>query len=220
MKRHRQVEARIVRIGERVARLREKAGLSLRDLAERPGVSFATIQKIEANAIVPSVATLLKVAQGLGRRVSFFLEEPDEEGRAIVLTRKVDRELTRVPASKLTIEDVGRSLRNPLLQGTLLTIEAGGESGEEPLQHPGEEIKFFLEGRMGYRVAGTLYRVGAGDCLHFKSDVPHRWRNPGPDEAVVFSVCTPPPFFTNTYLSRAASAPRDGWAGAPRKGRT
>ncbi len=50
---------------------------------------------------------------------------------------------------------------------------------------------------------GTPYLLRAGDCLHFKSDVPHHWRNPGTEDAVIFSVCTPPPFFTNTSLSRA-----------------
>ncbi len=139
MTRHTEVEAGITRIGERIAQLRGEAGLSLRELADRTGVSFATIQKIEANAIVPSVATLLKIAQGLGRKASFFLEEPGEEERSIVHVRKDDRALTHVPASRLTIEDVGLLIRNALLQSVILTIEPGGESGEEPLQHPGEE---------------------------------------------------------------------------------
>ena len=206
MSRNAQVEAGIVRIGERIAQLRSEAGLSLRELADRTGVSFATIQKIEANAIVPSVATLLKIAQGLGRKASFFLEEPGEEERSIVHVRKDERAITHVPASRLTIEDVGLHIRNALLQAVILTIEPGGESGEEPLQHPGEEVKYCLKGRLEYRVNGATYLLRAGDCLHFKSDVPHRWRNPGTEDAVIFSVCTPPPFFTNTYLSRRSKS--------------
>jgi transcriptional regulator with XRE-family HTH domain len=204
-------EAGIIRVGERIGHLRGQAGLSLRELAERSGVSFATIQKIENNAIVPSVATLLKIAQSLGRTVGFFLDEPLDDERTLVLTRKPDRAVTPVPASRLTIEDVGLSLRNALLQATLLTIGPGGESGEEPLLHPGEEVKFCLKGRLEYCVGGKAYLLKAGDCLHFKSDVPHRWRNPGTEDAVIFSVCTPPPFFTNTSLSRATGGrPRNG----------
>lgn len=216
MSRNSEVEAGIVRIGERIAQLRGEAGLSLRELADRTGVSFATIQKIEANAIVPSVATLLKIAQGLGRKASFFLEEPEDEERSIVHVRKDDRAVTHVPASALTIEDVGLLIRNALLQATILTIAPGGESGEDPLRHPGEEIKFCLKGRIEYSVDGTPYLLKAGDCLHFKSDVPHHWRNRGAEDAVIFSVCTPPPFFTNTNLSKA-TGPR---AKNGRQGRT
>ncbi len=202
MSRHPQLHARILRLGERIARLRNEARLSLRELADLTGVSYATIQKIESNAIVPSVATVMKIAQGLGRRVSFLLDEDEE--RPIVLVRRDDRVVTRVPASGLTIQDVGLSIRNGTLQATLLAMRPGGTSGREPLQHPGEEIKLCLRGRIEYRVGGAAYTLRAGDCLHFKSDVPHRWRNAGDGEALVLSVCTPPPFFTNIALSRTA----------------
>ncbi|MFQ5911556.1 MAG: TRAP transporter small permease subunit [Nitrospinota bacterium] len=45
------VDQRIVRLGERISRLRKQAGMSLRELADLTGVSFTTIQKIESNAI-------------------------------------------------------------------------------------------------------------------------------------------------------------------------
>jgi transcriptional regulator with XRE-family HTH domain len=201
---HPQVQARILRIGERIAQLRNDARLSLRELADLTGVSYATIQKIESNAIVPSVATVLKIAQGLGRKASFFLDESEEEEGTIVLTRRDERVVTHVPASRLTVEDIALTIRNSQLQATLLTIRPGGESGEEPLRHPGEEIKFCLKGRIEYRVDGMAYVLRAGDCLHFKSDVPHHWRNPGPETAIVFSVCTPPPFFSPASRERAA----------------
>ncbi len=44
---------------------RERRGWSLRDLGERSGVSYVTIQKIEAGAVNPTVATLKKIARAL-----------------------------------------------------------------------------------------------------------------------------------------------------------
>ncbi len=44
---------------------RERRGWSLRDLGERSGVSYVTIQKIEAGAMNPTVATLKKIARAL-----------------------------------------------------------------------------------------------------------------------------------------------------------
>jgi transcriptional regulator with XRE-family HTH domain len=45
---------------------RERRGWSLRELGERSGVSYVTLQRIEAGAMSPTVATLEKVANALG----------------------------------------------------------------------------------------------------------------------------------------------------------
>jgi quercetin dioxygenase-like cupin family protein len=40
-----------------------------------------------------------------------------------------------------------------------------------------------LDGMLVVDVAGERYQVRAGDTLHYPADRPHRWHNPGPDEA-------------------------------------
>lgn len=52
------------RIGTRLRRLREEAGLSQRDLAS-PGVSYAYISRIEAGMRQPSVKALRQLARKL-----------------------------------------------------------------------------------------------------------------------------------------------------------
>lgn len=44
---------------------RNRREWSLRDLGERSGVSYVTIQKIEAGVVNPTVATLQKLARAL-----------------------------------------------------------------------------------------------------------------------------------------------------------
>jgi transcriptional regulator with XRE-family HTH domain len=46
--------------------LRRRRGWSLRELGERSGVSYVTIQKIETGTMSPTVATLEKLALALG----------------------------------------------------------------------------------------------------------------------------------------------------------
>ena len=43
----------------------------------------------------------------------------------------------------------------------------------------GEELVFVLEGSMEFEVDGQDYRLAEGDSVHFRTDRPHRWRNPG-----------------------------------------
>lgn len=187
------VEERIVRIGQKLRQVRREMGLSIRETARLTQTSPATIQKIESNGMVPSIAILMKIAQGLRKNVSFFLDE-DGEQREVALVRRDEREAAYISASKLKVEDLGSNIRDARLEATFLTIEKGGRSGKAPLIHLGEEVKFCLRGRIAYHIDGQEHVLGPGDCIHFKSDKPHFWKNVGQGRAKILSICTPPPF--------------------------
>jgi transcriptional regulator with XRE-family HTH domain len=58
--------------------LREKKGLSQRELAERIGTTQSAIARLEAGNVSPSLPTLDKVAQALGAEVSLSIVDLDE----------------------------------------------------------------------------------------------------------------------------------------------
>jgi uncharacterized cupin superfamily protein len=58
-------------------------------------------------------------------------------------------------------------------------VEPGADSGQKEMEHPGEELVFLLEGALVFRVGGEELTLRPGDALHFRTDRPHRWRNPG-----------------------------------------
>jgi len=59
-------------IGSRVNQARKSAGLSMRALAEKAGISAMAISKYENNKSTPSSAVMLSLAQALGVRVEYF----------------------------------------------------------------------------------------------------------------------------------------------------
>jgi len=187
------VDERIVEIGKKIRQLRRELDLSLRDLAKYSGTSASTIHKIESNSTVPSIAVLIKIAQALKKNVSYFIGEEEKNSQVVCVTPK-DREFFFVKDSKLKVENIASSVSNSQLEVTLLHIKRGGTSGEIPLLHAGEEIKFCLKGKMLYIVDGQKFILAPGNCLHFKSGLPHSWKNVGKGDAEVLSVCTPPPF--------------------------
>ena len=75
----------ITAIGPKIRQLRKQKDFSLQQLAERSGVSAATIHKIERNGMVPTVTTLMKIAGALNRSVAYFVEE-QEEAKPVVFT--------------------------------------------------------------------------------------------------------------------------------------
>lgn len=67
----------------RLQQARKAAGLSLRDLAERVGVSHAAIKKYEDGAATPPSDMLLKLSQVLGVRVAYFFRPQTVELHAL-----------------------------------------------------------------------------------------------------------------------------------------
>jgi len=54
-----------INVGKRVREIRKNAGLSMKELAAKVGVSFLTIQRIETGKVSPSVALLSEIAYHL-----------------------------------------------------------------------------------------------------------------------------------------------------------
>lgn len=70
----------------------------------------------------------------------------------------------------------------------------GADTGEEMLEHEGEEGGVVISGTVEITVNGEAAVLGAGDAYYFDSRLPHRFRNVGETECVIVSANTPPTF--------------------------
>lgn len=59
----------MLKIHEQLAALREERGYTLRELAEKTGVNYPNISRIERGETSPSVSTLEKLLDGLGAHI-------------------------------------------------------------------------------------------------------------------------------------------------------
>ena len=71
-------------VGERVRALREAMDLSLRDLAERSGVSAPMLSQVERGETSPTLQVASRIARGLELRLSQLLRL-DEEGTVSIV---------------------------------------------------------------------------------------------------------------------------------------
>jgi len=202
----RETEKRVKEIAHKIKRLRTEAGLSYREAAMLTGVAASTIQKIEAYLTVPSIATLMRLAQGFNKKASYFVDDGTKP-EVLSMVRSEDRKKVKIKPSRLSIECLTSNSSDPNMEVTILTMGRGGKSGNKPMTHPGEEVKLCLEGRIAYVVNGKEYVLNPGDCLQFKSTKPHSWRNVGRGACQVLSVCTPPPLL---YVMTGNHGYKDG----------
>lgn len=163
-------------IGSKLRQLRRQKNLSLQQLADRSNVSPAAIHKIERNGMVPTVATLMKLAAALNRPVSYFVEETSGEPCALV--RAGERKGVFTSKSGLDLQGISGPYGPFFMAGAVATMEPGADSGPQPMEHPGEELVFMLEGTIRFVIDGDEHCVGAGDALHWRTDRPHSWSNP------------------------------------------
>src|SRR6188768_756682 len=80
-------------VGQRVKALREAMQLSLRDLAERSGVSAPMLSQVERGETSPTLSTAARIAGGLELSLSQLLRLDEGDGVSVVRAR--DRLLGR-----------------------------------------------------------------------------------------------------------------------------
>lgn len=165
-------------IGDKIRTFRLEKNLSIQKLAEMAGVSPAGIYKVERNEMIPTVTFLMKVAGALDKRVASFLDEEDKVYDVAYISRKGRKKIGPI-GTKIQGEKLSSRLPGSKLEAGILEIGPGHGSGRDTLSHGGEELHLCLGGRIEFRIGGKKYLLGEGDCIHFKSDIPHSWRNTG-----------------------------------------
>jgi transcriptional regulator with XRE-family HTH domain len=176
-------------LGARVRALREAMDLSLRDLAERSGVSAPMLSQVERGETSPTLQVAARIAAGLELRLSQLLRL-DEDGTVTIVRR--DERRAGPAADGHNYEVLTPPLpgqRAELSRHTLAPGGATGGSGDPPMHEPGSRETALVEaGKLVLACDGARYELAAGDCVTFDADLPHHFENPGTEDAVVLAV--------------------------------
>lgn len=184
------VEELVFNVGRKLRKVRGELGLSLRQLSEKVAVSPSTIQKIESNQISPTLATVLRIAKGLGKEIQFFLDQ-QHEPTSVVFIPKKHRQRIKAPDLNFGIELLTDGLSDQRFSPLMLSVPPGGKRGSH-LRHRGEELQHCISGKVEFTIHGKKYLLRQGDTLHFKSDIRHSWVNVGKRTAKLLMICSPP----------------------------
>ncbi len=174
-------------VGERLKSIRKLKGLSQRELAKRAGVTNSTISMIEKNGVSPSISSLKKVLSGIPISIGdFFTMDLDAIEAAPVVYRA--EEQPDVGSADVSLRLVGSRFRERMMDIFRETYPPGADTGPEMLQHDGEEGGLVIRGEIELTVGLEVYNLRAGDGYYFKSDQPHRFRNPGAEPCEIVSA--------------------------------
>ncbi len=175
-------------IGGRVRILREGMDLSLRELAERSGVSAATLSQVERGESSPTLTVAARIADGLELTLSQLLRLDEGEHLNIVRAGSGRRR----ESSGHSVEELTPPLPGQRADVSAHTLEPGaatGGSDDPPMHEPGSrETLVVVEGYAELLIDGEVHPLGTGDSATFDADLDHNLRNPGPDRARLVAV--------------------------------
>ena len=177
-------------VGPRIRALREAMDLSLRDLAERSGVSAPMLSQVERGETSPTLQVATRIAAGLELRLSQLLRL-DEDG-AVTVVRAGERRNGPAAVAGHSYEILTPPLpgqRAELSRHTLAPGAVTGGPGDPPRHEPGSRETALVErGKVVLFCEGERYELLDGDCVTFDADLNHHFENPGPEEAVLLAV--------------------------------
>ena len=180
------------RVGATIRALREKAGLSMRELARRARVSQPFLSQIERGVSAPSMITTYRLAEALGELPGALLPAP--EGTVMTVVRA--GEGREIPVANRPDAARGRALvmqpGNPL--EVIEYVVEPGEYLEEWFALPGDMAVYVVDGRLEVEVegAGTVV-LGPRELVAHPASARHRWRVHGNAAVHVLLTIAHPP---------------------------
>lgn len=176
-------------LGPRLRAQRRVAGYTLKQVADKTGLSVSFLSAVEREATGLSIATLQKLTSVYRITVLGLLGSRPDSQRVV---RRSDRHGFLDSGSGVKIEQLALGILQ--MEPQLFTIQPGAGS-EGAYHHAGEEFIFTLRGIFEIWLDEVEhYVLEPGDSLYFPSTISHRWRNPGAEETELVWVNTPPTF--------------------------
>ncbi len=155
-------------LGKNIKIIRTQQKRTLQEIAEACGFTKSLLSKIENGVVIPPVATLSKIAEALGVKISTLVEEGQNVATIYIPSNAIAKE-NQVKTEKgysffpFASEYVNKKMQPFLFQGKK------GEVIEHNLSHEGEEFIYMLEGEMKFKVGVVEYILKPGDSLYFNS---------------------------------------------------
>jgi transcriptional regulator with XRE-family HTH domain len=177
-------------VGSRVRALREAMGYSLRDLADRSGVSAPMLSQVERGETSPTLSIASRISRGLDLSLSQLLRL--DEGASVTVVTRADRVAGGARSHGHRYEVLTPPRPGQRAEVSLHDLEPGALTAgpdDPPMHEPGaRETAVVLDGVLRLHCDGAEHDLETGDTVTFDSDLPHRFENPGEEPARFLAV--------------------------------
>ena len=175
-------------LGVKIREIRNKKGWTLKKLEEKSKLNINTLSMIENGKTSPSVYTLQRLARALDVPIVDFFESVELTKPLIFIAHD---HRPQADCCQALIHNLGKGLKNCILEPFVLALEKNATSGGRTLVHSGFEFVYCLSGKIRYFIQEVEYPMTAGDSILFSAYLGHRWENIYDGESQFILVLTP-----------------------------
>jgi transcriptional regulator with XRE-family HTH domain len=170
------------RIAQQLARLRGERSWSLETLAEKTGISRATLSRLERAELSPTASMLGKLCSVYGWTLSRLMAEAETRPPNLVsAAAQAEWKDPETGYRRRVISPPSPELRGELVE---VRIPAGATVSYDAAPIVGlEHHLWMLEGAITLDVEGSHFSLRPGDCLRYVLTGPSRFENAGKREA-------------------------------------
>lgn len=167
----------ITDIGVRLKLIRERNGLSQRELAKRAGITNSNISMIEQGLVSPSVNSLAKILNGIPMTLAhFFACDQVAIGQIIYPAECLEAD-QRSCSSGVVTQSVASEKSQRQLDLSRQIYPAGCDTGAEPLRQKTELSALVVAGQIELTAGIQVHELNEGDAFYLAALQPYRIRN-------------------------------------------
>jgi len=159
-------------IATALRRERDRAGLSLTELARRAGIAKSTLSQLESGVGNPSVETLWALGVALGVPISQLVEPPQPHVRVVRAGEAPAMRSDHAAFTGILLSAGTPQTRRDIY---VVEIEPGAVRQADPHIQGSVEHLVVAAGRMICGPVGATIELGPRDYATFRGDVPHTY---------------------------------------------
>lgn len=181
-------------IGISVNKLRKNAGMTLKELSEKTGLSQGFLSKFERGQTTIAVDSLLQITAALGTSIDQLLapKEVDEVPKAVnIVHRSYENSVLYMENSFINYQITNGFLGMDVFPKLTVLLPTSGSNQNPLFSHTGQEFVFVLEGVLTLQIESHTYELYPGDTAHFESNVKHNWWNNTNRNTSILTIHTP-----------------------------
>lgn len=179
------------RFGAKIRLVRERRGLTLKEVAQSAQVSESLVSQIERDKVSPSIDTLMAIAEVLDLNVEYLFQDFKKKKKAAVLTPEQQNRLILNGVTYHQMAYHPEAPESPSLEVLKVEIPPGAAKGDDEFGHLGREVGIIIDGTGELLYGEESYPLKAGDTVAFSSDMPHTIRNTGKKPLESIWIITP-----------------------------
>ncbi len=177
-------------LGDRIHRVRQERGLTIKDLSSRTGIDKAYLERMESGETIPALGQLVRLGRALDMKMGYFIS-PGVDQLMTVVRKNARRPISRFGETKSMehgyfYECLAPEKADRFMEPFIVTLVP--TATEEFSTHAGQEFLYVLEGEIKVQVGNSVEFLKPGDAVYYDSDQPHLVRCVGTAVTKVLAV--------------------------------